>query len=142
MHLNQGLFRLNGGCGYILKPAVMRKEAMEAGDSAPFLPDATKPIPGVPPVDLEIEVCASHLLSLSLTWVHSSPPLSSHPLLSLTISFSLKLVSGQRLCPWSKKATSVSVEIHTYGINHDCDSMTPASVRRRRRSGLSASNIT
>ena len=25
MHLNQGLFRLNGGCGYILKPEVMRR---------------------------------------------------------------------------------------------------------------------
>ncbi len=139
MHLNQGLFRLNGGCGYILKPAVMRnKEAMEAGDSAPFLPDMTEPIPGVPPVELEIEVCGSHLvsLSLSLTWVYPFPSLLSPPLLpSLTISFSLKLVSGQRLCPWAKKATSVSVEIHTYGINHDCDRMPPASVRHRRRSG-------
>ena len=25
MHLNQGLFRLNGGCGYVLKPEVMRR---------------------------------------------------------------------------------------------------------------------
>ena len=24
MYLNQGKFRQNGGCGYILKPAVMR----------------------------------------------------------------------------------------------------------------------
>ena len=24
MHLNQGFFRQNGGCGYVLKPEVMR----------------------------------------------------------------------------------------------------------------------
>ncbi len=85
MHLNQGLFRLNGGCGYILKPAVMRsKEAMEAGDSAPFLPDMIEPIPGVPPVELEIEVCGSHVVSLAYEYISllPSPPLPHHLFLS------------------------------------------------------------
>ena len=32
MHLNQGLFRLNGGCGYVLKPEVMRKPSSAGGE--------------------------------------------------------------------------------------------------------------
>lgn len=59
MHLNQGLFRLNGGCGYVLKPAVMRREdpGGTKGGSAPYNPDMQVPHPEVPSVDLEIEVC-------------------------------------------------------------------------------------
>ena len=55
MHLNQGFFRLNGGCGYVLKPAVMRKEDPDGG-STPFDPEMNTPHPDVPPIDLEIEV--------------------------------------------------------------------------------------
>ena len=55
MHLNQGLFRLNGGCGYVLKPEVMRRPEPGAGPT-PFLPDMSEPHPDVPTVDLEIEV--------------------------------------------------------------------------------------
>ena len=55
MHLNQGFFRLNGGCGYILKPAVMRRED-PSGGSTPFDPEMQTPHPDVPPIDLEIEV--------------------------------------------------------------------------------------
>lgn len=50
MHLNQGLFRLNGGCGYVLKPDVMRRTEIT------FDPTMKEPHPEVPPVDLEIEV--------------------------------------------------------------------------------------
>lgn len=56
MHLNQGFFRQNGGCGYILKPAVMRRED-PGGGSTPFDPNMETPHPDVPAVDFEIEVC-------------------------------------------------------------------------------------
>ena len=58
LHLNQGLFRLNGGCGYVLKPAVMRRKdpGGTKGGSAPYNPDMKVPHPEVPVVDLEIEV--------------------------------------------------------------------------------------
>ena len=55
MHLNQGFFRLNGGCGYILKPKVMRRPA-DAEGYVPFDPRMTQPHPDVTPVNLEIEV--------------------------------------------------------------------------------------
>ena len=55
MHLNQGFFRLNGGCGYVLKPAVMRR-VDPGGGSTPFDPEMQTPHPDVPPIDLEIEV--------------------------------------------------------------------------------------
>jgi hypothetical protein len=55
MYLNQGFFRLNGGCGYVLKPAVMRRED-PGGGSTPFDPDMQTPHPDIPPIDLEIEV--------------------------------------------------------------------------------------
>ena len=55
MHLNQGFFRLNGGCGYVLKPAVMRREDPGGGFS-PFDPEMQTPHPDVPPVELEVEV--------------------------------------------------------------------------------------
>ena len=57
MHLNQGFFRRNGGCGYVLKPAVMRKEDA-GGGSTPFDPVMQAPHPDVPAVDFEIEVCS------------------------------------------------------------------------------------
>ena len=55
MHLNQGLFRLNGGCGYVLKPDVMRRADHEEG-RVDFDPRMTTPHPEVTPVNLEIEV--------------------------------------------------------------------------------------
>ena len=55
MHLNQGFFRRNGGCGYVLKPAVMRRED-PGGGHTPFDPKMTEPHPDVKPIDLEIEV--------------------------------------------------------------------------------------
>ena len=33
----------------------------------------------------------------------------------------LQLISGQRLCSWKKKCTHTSINIHTYGIPHDCE---------------------
>ena len=40
--------------------------------------------------------------------------------------FSLfQLLSGQNLCPWKKKVTSFTVDIHTYGIQHDTTRMLP-----------------
>ena len=62
MHLNQGFFRNNGGCGYVLKPVVMRRDdpggsGYYRGQSvAPFSPDMMVPHPAVTPVQLEIEV--------------------------------------------------------------------------------------
>ena len=55
MNLNQGFFRRNGGCGYILKPAVMRRGDPDVG-STPFDPEMQKPHPDVPVVDFEVEV--------------------------------------------------------------------------------------
>ena len=58
MHLNQGFFRLNGGCGYVLKPAVMRKEDPGGSrrGSAPFNPEMQVQHPEVPAVNFGIEV--------------------------------------------------------------------------------------
>ena len=58
MHLNQGFFRLNGGCGYVLKPAVMRMEdpGRARGDSAPFNPEMQVQHPDVLALNFEIEV--------------------------------------------------------------------------------------
>ena len=58
MHLNQGFFRRNGGCGYVLKPAVMRREdpGGTKGGSAPYSPAMEVPHPEVPSVQFEIEV--------------------------------------------------------------------------------------
>lgn len=55
MHINQGFFRRNGGCGYVLKPAIMRKED-PGGGLTPFDPEMQTPHPDVAAVDLEIEV--------------------------------------------------------------------------------------
>ena len=60
MHLNQGFFRRNGGCGYILKPAVMRREC-SGGACAPFNPKMQTPQPDVQPIDLEIEVSVDYI---------------------------------------------------------------------------------
>ncbi|XP_064406324.1 1-phosphatidylinositol 4,5-bisphosphate phosphodiesterase delta-1-like [Halichondria panicea] len=93
MHLNQGFFRRNGACGYVLKPALMRKEdpGGATGGSAPYSPYMEVPHPDVPYIQLEIE-----------------------------------LLCGQNLCPWNKKCAQFTVEIHTYGIQHDLAKMTPA----------------
>jgi hypothetical protein len=63
MHLNQGFFRNNGGCGYILKPLVMRLKDpgcpgydKDRKRLAPFSPDMMVPHPTVTPLQLEIEV--------------------------------------------------------------------------------------
>ena len=69
MHLNQGFFRLNGGCGYVLKPAVMRR-VDPGGGSTPFDPEMQTPHPDVPPIDLEIEVWGYNLIRCTL--VHQS----------------------------------------------------------------------
>lgn len=55
MHLNQGRFRQNGGCGYVLKPKIMRRANPGSGPH-PFDVDMTEPHPLVPPCNLEIEV--------------------------------------------------------------------------------------
>ena len=115
MHLNQGFFRLNGGCGYVLKPAVMRRED-PGGGSTPFDPEMNTPHPDVTPIDLEIEV------NLYLGGVCISTIKSVHT--------NIQLISGQRLCPWKKKRSSVSVFIHTYGITHDCGQMIEATVSK------------
>ena len=62
MHLNQGFFRLNGGCGYVLKPAVMRTEdpGGARGGSAPFNPEMQVQHPGVPALNFKIEVQISY----------------------------------------------------------------------------------
>ena len=72
MHLNQGLFRLNGGCGYVLKPAVMRTEDPGGvrGGSAPFNPEMQVEHPDVPAVNFEIEVIHPELL------VHGAPSIA------------------------------------------------------------------
>ncbi len=55
MHLNQGFFRNNGGCGYILKPKVMRcKDPGNAKNS--YHPDMKEPHPNIDFINLEIEV--------------------------------------------------------------------------------------
>eukprot|EP00731_Ephydatia_muelleri_P028387 Em0020g31a len=56
MHLNQGFFRQNGGCGYVLKPEVMRGSSQS---SVKYSPSMTEPHPDIPTVDLEIEVLIS-----------------------------------------------------------------------------------
>ena len=58
MHLNQGRFRQNGGCGYVLKPEVMRRPNPGDIDSHiyPFDPNMTAPHYDVPVCNLEIEV--------------------------------------------------------------------------------------
>lgn len=50
MNLNTGKFLENGGCGYVLKPAVMREEI------AYFNPNTKDVIPGVSPQILQIKV--------------------------------------------------------------------------------------
>ena len=55
MHLNQGFFRQNGGCGYVLKPAVMRRED-PGGGSTSFDPEMQEPHPDIPVIEFEIEV--------------------------------------------------------------------------------------
>ena len=40
----------------------------------------------------------------------------------------LKLISGQQLCPYWRKCRSLSVEISTYGIPADTDSMETTAV--------------
>lgn len=63
MHLNQGFFRQNGGCGYVLKPQIMRREdpggtgGVGVATHAPYAPDMMVPHPEVIPVQFEIEVC-------------------------------------------------------------------------------------
>ena len=75
MYLNQGKFRQNGGCGYILKPKIMRNLGkngthsyclfiyllavlsvlMLSCDTA-YTPNMTRPHDAVTPVNLEITV--------------------------------------------------------------------------------------
>ena len=50
MDLNDGRFMQNGGCGYVLKPAIMREEI------ASFSANTRDVIPGVSPQILHIKV--------------------------------------------------------------------------------------
>eukprot|EP00731_Ephydatia_muelleri_P028757 Em0020g401a len=59
MHLNQGFFRQNGGCGYVLKPEVMRRSSQSSVEYSPFM---TEPHPDIPTVDLEIELISGQQL--------------------------------------------------------------------------------
>ena len=54
----KGFFRRNGACGYVLKPALMRKEdpGGTTGGSAPYSPYMEVTHPDVPSIQLEIEV--------------------------------------------------------------------------------------
>ncbi|XP_065898548.1 uncharacterized protein [Dysidea avara] len=49
MFLNQGKFRQNGGCGYILKPKVMRNLSADG-----YTPSIDEPLKTVTPINLEI----------------------------------------------------------------------------------------
>lgn len=51
MDLSDGRFMQNGGCGYVLKPAVMRDEI------AYFRAGTRDIIPGISPQVLQIKVC-------------------------------------------------------------------------------------
>ena len=55
MHLNQGRFRQNGGCGYILKPEIMRR-ANPGARLQSFDVNMKDPHPLVPVCNFEIEV--------------------------------------------------------------------------------------
>ena len=59
MQFNQGKFRQNGSCGYILKPEFM------FGDT--FDPSTRAVIPGVEPVVLAVRVCFKALYKLYKT---------------------------------------------------------------------------
>jgi len=73
MDLNDGRFLQNGGCGYVLKPAVMRDEM------AYFSANTRDLIPGVSPLILHIKVryhCRSGILCI--TYQQSDTPHNSH----------------------------------------------------------------
>ena len=52
MDLNDGKYVQNGGCGYVLKPAIMREHI------AFFSANTRDVIPGVSPQILHVKVCA------------------------------------------------------------------------------------
>lgn len=56
MDLNDGLFRLNGGCGFVLKPEFMRKSDSE------FSPERPESRPGYSPLRLSIQVISGQQL--------------------------------------------------------------------------------
>ena len=73
MFLNQGKFRQNGGCGYVLKPEVMRNPSSDGifitllsyvlvyghvylHIYAEYIPHIDEPLNTVTPIDLEITV--------------------------------------------------------------------------------------
>jgi hypothetical protein len=62
MHLNQGRFRQNGGCGYILKPEIMRKANPGFRDQHPFNINMIEPHPLVPVCNFEIELLSGQNL--------------------------------------------------------------------------------
>ena len=85
MFLNQGKFRQNGGCGYILKPKVMR-DPHETGIAClvsytatisnlcvVYTPNMTKPHPAVTPINLEITVstCMYNRYQITIHIFHS-----------------------------------------------------------------------
>lgn len=56
MDLNDGRFMQNGGCGYVLKPAIMREEV------AHFSANSKDNIPGIAPQTVRIKVLPTHML--------------------------------------------------------------------------------
>ncbi|XP_060785474.1 inactive phospholipase C-like protein 1 isoform X2 [Neoarius graeffei] len=56
LDLNRGRFAQNGGCGYVLKPAVMRDEVSY------FSAQSQGRVPGVPPQTLRVKVISAHSL--------------------------------------------------------------------------------
>ena len=57
MQLNLGKFDFNGQSGYILKPDIMR------GDSRTFDPSADKPLDGIVPANLSVQILSGYFLS-------------------------------------------------------------------------------
>ncbi|XP_065898551.1 1-phosphatidylinositol 4,5-bisphosphate phosphodiesterase delta-4-like isoform X2 [Dysidea avara] len=58
MFLNQGKFQQNGGCGYILKPEVMRNISIDG-----YTPSIDEPLKTVTPINLEITLLSGqHLI--------------------------------------------------------------------------------
>lgn len=60
LDINRGRFSQNGGCGYVLRPAVMRDEVSY------FSAHTQGCVPGVPPQTLRIKVSHSYILTYAL----------------------------------------------------------------------------
>jgi len=65
MDLSDGRFMQNGGCGYVLKPAVMRDEI------AYFKAGTRETIPGISPQILHIKVCTTMIHYEMICYIYS-----------------------------------------------------------------------